>query len=281
MQAAARTFSLSGLVVLLLLLGTLTGCALSSETSVTGSVPASSLAGPAPSATRTSLPTTGTTPPLPSTTTTSLKLAVVVERVRPSVVGVRAVLSRSSTRIVEAVGTGVVYSRDGLIVTNNHVITGERSRPSTQITVRLASGRRLRATLVGRDPGRDLALLRVGARRLTPARFRTDLGGLLPGDPVLALGDSSYLERPVTSGKVLTVLTDVALAQIPDLRRLILADAPIAQGNSGGPLVDAQARVIGINVGMPVEHDVAARGEVAIPADIVVQTVQRLLAAGG
>ena len=228
------------------------------------------------SATTTSI-ARGTTTTLAPTTTTSLSPAQVAARLRPSVVGVRVVLDRTADQVVNAVGTGVVFRKDGLIVTNNHVVTGQRREAGSEVWVTLSSGRRLQATVVGRDPDTDLALLRVELDTLVPALFRTDLSRLAPGDPVVALGNAEYLERPVTSGRVTAILEGTAIAQVPGLERFIQADAPIAQGNSGGPLADAQGRVIGINVGIPLHGDeVETPGEVAIPADVVVETATRL-----
>lgn len=230
------------------------------------------------SSTSTTLPTTT----LPATTTTSLTVEQVAERLRPSVVGVRVVVGRSEDQTVSAVGTGVVFSKDGLVVTNNHVVTGQGREAGSEVWITLSTGRRLQADLVGRDPDTDLAVLRVGPVRLVPALFRTDLTALTRGDPVVAVGNAEYLERPVTSGRVTALLNDVSIAQIPGLERFIQADAPIAQGNSGGPLADAQGRVIGINVGIPLrEGEVLTAGGVAIPADVVVEAVRKIIEAEG
>ena len=143
-------------------------------------------------------------------------------------------------------GTGVVLTADGLVMTNAHVI-----EQSDRITVRTFDGATFRAALVGSEPDRDLAVIRMdGARRLHPA----DLGSseaLLVGEPVIAIGNALNLggQPSVTTGIVSAVnrTIDGSDGRLSDL---IQTDAAINPGNSGGPLVDASGQVVGINTAL-------------------------------
>jgi serine protease Do len=127
-------------------------------------------------------------------------------------------------------GSGVIWSTDGLIVTNAHVATAER------LHAELADGRRLEAQLIARDPRRDLALLKVNACNLVALESR-DLSNLRAGEAVLALG------YPM-GGDAVTV--GVLHAATRDAHWLT-ADIRVAPGNSGGPLCDVHGRLVGIN----------------------------------
>ena len=127
-----------------------------------------------------------------------------------------------------AVGSGVIWHPDGLILTNAHVARGD-------VAVALWDGRVLAARLVARDVRRDLAALVVSDAGL-PAAEIGDSGGLRVGELVVAVGNPLGLVRALTAG--LVHATD---------RRLIQADLRLAPGNSGGPLADARGRVVGLN----------------------------------
>ncbi len=271
----------------------LAGCSLSGM--VPSSIPGSSTTTDASRTTQSSGPPTTRTTARPQTTaaasstslrptktsTTAVHLtsgsaATVARKLKPSVVGVTAVLSQSRTETVEAVGTGVIYSATGLIITANHVITGESTTPAKRLTVTLPSGSVVAATLVGRDPTTDIAVLRVRTRGLHPALFRTDLSGLAPGDFVVALGNVKVLAHPVTSGHVTAFLHDVKYEGLSGVHETIESSAPLAHGNSGGPLVDAEGRVVGLNVA----ELLGTKTGVTLPADLVIKVVRRLIGAG-
>jgi serine protease Do len=127
-----------------------------------------------------------------------------------------------------AVGAGVVWHPDGLILTNAHVAAGD-------VTVVLADGEARRARLVARDVRRDLAALVVDATDLPAARIG-DSGALRVGELVLAVGNPLGLVRALSAGLVHAVGP-----------RAIHADLRLAPGNSGGPLADAQGHVVGLN----------------------------------
>jgi serine protease Do len=154
--------------------------------------------------------------------------AAVAERVCLSVVEVRLP--------GRGVGAGTVWRPDGTILTNHHVVPGERAE------VRLAGGRIFPAYVVARDPQNDLAVLRVPASDL-PAATIGDARALRVGELVLAVGHPFGLRGAVTVG----VVSETLWQDPGGSRELIRADVLLGPGNSGGPLTDALGRVVGIN----------------------------------
>jgi Do/DeqQ family serine protease len=137
-------------------------------------------------------------------------------------------------------GSGVIVDPAGYILTNNHVIENAQD-----ITVRLSDSRKFRATLVGRDPKTDLAVLKVEAPAPLPTAELGDSERLRVGQWVVAIGNPFGLDRTVTVGIVsATARTRVGVATYENF---IQTDASINPGNSGGPLLNLDGRVIGIN----------------------------------
>ena len=132
-------------------------------------------------------------------------------------------------------GAGVVWRRGGLVVTNAHVATGPRSE------VVLPEGRSVQARLIARDPRRDLALLSTPADELEPA-LHADARGLRPGELVVALGHPLGVAYAAALGVV-----HRAPSGATGPAGWLHADIRLAPGNSGGPLADASARVVGVN----------------------------------
>lgn len=145
----------------------------------------------------------------------------------------RAALVRVGVRGVFGVGSGIIVHPEGLILTNAHVIRGE------PIWVRLADGRQLPARVLGRDPTGDLAALLVDAGGLPALELAA--GEPAPGSLVLALGHPWGVEAAASFGVVTGVAADEAG------REWVLVNLRLRPGNSGGPLVDADGRVVGIN----------------------------------
>ena len=157
-------------------------------------------------------------------------------------------------------GSGTIWGRDGLVVTNSHVVPSDRAEVVTH------DGSRLAARLVARDPSRDLALLRVDARFEATAEAR-DTKSLRVGELVFAMGNPWGEPGVLTRGIVVakgpaTVENDVPLDEA------IRADVRLAPGNSGGPLADAAGRVAGIS------SMIAGGMAIAVPADAVVDFVE-------
>jgi len=147
---------------------------------------------------------------------------------------------RQPERVVRSLGSGVIVSRDGLILTNNHVIAG-----ASRISVTLADGRRFTdAQVVGADPATDLALLRIRASNLPTIKWG-DSRALEVGDWVLAVGNPYGLSQTVTAGIVSAKgRRDVGISVYEDF---IQTDAAINPGNSGGALVNIRGELVGIN----------------------------------
>jgi S1-C subfamily serine protease len=194
-----------------------------------------------------------TVSPLPAIDPGADPIVQVVERVRPAVVNVRSEFSQG-----QGEGTGFIIRRDGVIVTNDHVVD-----PAVSITVITSDGKRFQARAIGGDREADLAVLKIDSRGLPTVRLG-DSDRLDLGESVVALGFALGLEGgpSVTSGIVsATGRTITAGDQSGGPQRryedLIQTDAAINPGNSGGPLVDLSGQVVGINTaGVP-----AAQGE--------------------
>lgn len=204
---------------------------------------------------------------------TSEDVSSLSNKLGPSVVGVEAVISTTKSQVLESVGTGIVYSTTGYIVTNNHVVIKEDGTPSKSIKVTLSSGKKYTAIIVARDPSTDIAVLHVSARNLKPASLRTDLSDLAPGDQVVAIGNSNVLSAPVTTGQVIKLVEHPRLEGLVGLTQVIESSVPLANGNSGGPLADAYGEVIGMNTAKITSEGTA----LSIPASLVVKIVNQLL----
>jgi serine protease Do len=148
------------------------------------------------------------------------------------------------------VGAGAIWQKDGLIITNAHVILGRRGQVSNALSVTLYDGQEYPARLVAYDVQRDLAALRidiskVDATQLSPVEIG-DSRHLHPGDLVLALGFPWGIKGGATSGVVIG-----SGSQLPELgdnqREWIAASLHLRPGHSGGPMVDSRGRVVGIN----------------------------------
>ncbi|MGC8970893.1 MAG: S1C family serine protease [bacterium] len=168
----------------------------------------------------------------------------VAEKVGPSVVNISTVsIVQYFFQAVptEGAGSGVIISKDGYIITNNHVIEGARS-----IRVTLGDGKTLEGKLIGRDPFTDLAVIKVDADNLPYARL-ADSDKLRVGQIAIAIGNPFGLGKTVTAGIVSALDRSIQPEQGTLIERLIQTDAAINPGNSGGALVSSNGEVIGIN----------------------------------
>jgi serine protease Do len=177
-------------------------------------------------------------------------LTAVVAAVRDSVVTITSegFSSRGFAQIPSSgVGSGVVLTADGYILTNKHVVAGSQS-----LTVELADGRQFPATIVQQSADKDLALIKVDATGLTPATIG-DSSALQVGQTAIAIGSplGTFTETVTkgilsATGRTITV-RDEQTGRSDTLTGLLQTDAAINPGNSGGPLLDENGRVIGIN----------------------------------
>ncbi len=196
---------------------------------------------PEPTATPTPIPTPRHTHTQPEA---GLPATEVVRMIAPSVVRiVTGIDTGGQTLSPVGLGTGVIIDADGHVLTNNHVIEGIED-----ITVTLYDGSALDAEVIGRDRHTDLAVIRIPAEGLHPAPLG-DSSTLLVGQDVIAIGHALGLRgAPTVSKGVVSALGRAIGAESGvTLVDLIQTDASINMGNSGGPLVSAQAEVVGIN----------------------------------
>ncbi|MBV8702876.1 MAG: trypsin-like peptidase domain-containing protein, partial [Acetobacteraceae bacterium] len=140
---------------------------------------------------------------------------------------------------VEARGSGFIVNPDGLIITNNHVVKDAR-----RVEVTLDSGEKLTAKVVGTDPRTDIAVLKVETSKALPYLQLGDSKDVQPGQWVIAIGNPFGLSESVSAGIVSAVGRSIGAGPYD---QFIQIDAPINQGNSGGPLVTQDGRVVGMN----------------------------------
>jgi serine protease Do len=174
------------------------------------------------------------------------------ERLRRSTVQIR------DSRQARGIGSGVIFSADGAILTNAHVATGDRAQ------VELWDGRELSARVTSRDPRRDLAFLQAPASDLPVATFG-DSSRLRVGELVIAIGNPLGFAGALTTGVVHAVGPLAGLGR----RKWVQASVRLAPGNSGGPLADAEGRVVGINT------MIAGGLALAVPSNTVAEFHQR------
>jgi putative serine protease PepD len=233
---------------------------------------------------------------LPATTTSSTTssgaegtdVSAVVQKVLPSVVQVNVTLQNG-----EGIGSGVILSSDGKILTNNHVVADAQT-----VTVTLSDGRTVDARVLGTDPSSDLALIQAeGVSGLTAAKFGNS-DTVKVGDEVIAIGSPGGLQGTVTTGIVSALDRKVTVSEDEQQQspfpftqqgsggttsyQAIQTDAAINQGNSGGPLFNSAGEVIGINSAMysPVSGPNGSAGSVgigfAIPSNRAQQVIDQL-----
>ena len=168
-------------------------------------------------------------------------------------------------------GSGVVVSSEGYIVTNAHVING-----ADEITVALNDGRKARATVIGSDADSDLAVIKVELDNLVPMAFRAE--PIRVGDVSLAIGNPFGVGQTVTQGIIsATGRTGIGVSSFEDF---IQTDAAINPGNSGGALVDANGALIGINTAIYSRSGGSMGIGFAIPNQIVQQVMTSLISTG-
>jgi serine protease Do len=180
-------------------------------------------------------------------------------------------------RTEQGLGSGVIISSDGYILTNNHVVDDADS-----VMVSLPTDRRdYEATVIGADPQTDVALIKIDVKGLKAVTIG-DSSKLRVGDVTLAIGNPFGLEQTVTSGIVSGLGRNNLNITGGGYENFIQTDASINQGNSGGALVDAMGRLVGINTAIQSDR---AGGNIgigfAIPSDMALDIVQRLLDGGG
>ena len=171
----------------------------------------------------------------------SAAVSGIVERVGPAVVRVET-RQTSGGRRRGGVGSGVILSPDGLILTNSHVVAG-----ANVIALADTEGRTTDAQLLGDEPDTDLALIRANAARDLPAARLGDSGRLRRGQLVAAIGNPLGFEWTVTAGVISALGRTLPTGSGRMIEDVIQTDAALNPGNSGGPLVASSGEVVGIN----------------------------------
>jgi S1-C subfamily serine protease len=165
----------------------------------------------------------------------------VVEAVSPSVVHVQVRGSRQG-RVAQGSGSGTILSPDGIVLTNNHVVEG-----ASAIELALTDDRRFAARVLGRDPDTDIAVLRAETSDRLPAARLGNSKKIKPGQIAIAIGNPLGFESTVTAGIVSAVGRSLRAQNGRLIGDVIQTDAALNPGNSGGPLVNSRAEVIGVN----------------------------------
>jgi serine protease DegS len=175
-------------------------------------------------------------------------------------------------RLQTSLGSGVIVSRDGYILTNFHVIDG-----ADEIQIGLQTGETIRAQVVGHDADTDLAVLKIDETNLTPIPFG-ESEPLAVGDVVLAIGNPFGVGQTVTMGIVSA--TGRSQLGISPLENFIQTDAAINPGNSGGALINAYGQLIGINTAIFSKSGASHGIGFAIPAHIARDVLQQIIQSG-
>lgn len=196
-----------------------------------------------------------------------------VQKVRPAVVSVFQLRRDffSGNQVQAGIGSGVIISNDGYIVTNNHVIEG-----ADAVVVKLQDGSTHEANIVGADRPSDLALLKINATDLPFAELG-DSAGLVQGEWVFAIGAPLGIENTLSVGVVSALNRDLpADGDSYPLVGAIQTDAAINQGNSGGPLANVHGQVVGINTAILSPTGGSIGLGFAIPAKQVLRFVEQI-----
>jgi len=202
--------------------------------------------------------------------------------VSPSVVFVTNTLVRRqlfSMNVMETPrgsGTGLIWDKDGLIVTNYHVILG-----ANRIIITLESGNSFDAEVVGTAPEKDIALLRIQApgETLKPINLG-DSNDLSVGRKVLAIGNPFALDTTLTVGVVSALGREIKAANNRTIKNVIQTDAAINPGNSGGPLLNSSGQLVGVNTAIYSPSGASAGIGFAIPVNTVRNLIPQLLEYG-
>ena len=198
------------------------------------------------------------------------KLVSASKKSIPSVVTVISSQNKSFSNIKNGIGSGVIFSDDGYIVTNLHIISGD------EIYVKLDNGKNLPASIIGVDQNTDIAILKIiPDEKLIPINF-ADSDELRIGDEVLAIGNPYGIGISVSNGIISATGRDYGNPYL----QLIQTDAAINPGNSGGALINANGNLVGINSKIFSRTGAYQGIGFAIPSNLVVQIATQLIKFG-
>jgi S1-C subfamily serine protease len=215
-----------------------------------------------------------------ASTSESLSVSEIYEQAYQGVVEITSISSQASPlggeERAQGQGSGFVFDTDGHIVTNDHVVEG-----AERVTVRLADGSTYDGTVVGTDPSTDLAVVKVDAP--SSALHPLELGdstALSVGEAVVALGSPFGLENTATSGIVSALNREMTSPNNFTISNSIQTDAAINHGNSGGPLLNSAAQVIGVNTQIKSDSGGSDGIGFAIPSSTVASIVPQIISSG-
>ena len=207
-------------------------------------------------------------------------IAAVYERVKDGVVEVQTSAGGSGDNPFGgrggATGSGFVIDEQGHIVTNQHVVGGADSA-----VVRFSDGSEVDADIVGTDPSTDIAVLDVArpSARLTPLSFAGDIS-LQVGDSVIAIGSPFGLEGTLTTGVISALGREITSPNGFEIENVVQTDAALNQGNSGGPILDAEGRVVGVAAQIRSESGGSDGIGYAVPGDTAQRVSRELIEDG-
>jgi S1-C subfamily serine protease len=203
----------------------------------------------------------------------------IVEKVTPSVVNIGIAVKQKdifgNERVAEGVGSGIIYSSDGYIITNNHV-----AGDAFELNVTLADGTSYPARLIGTSPETDIAVIKIDAKNLEASSFAL-IEDQSVGDFVMAVGSPFGIQQTVTTGIISGKNRNIpAPSDQSPIVDLIQTDAAINPGNSGGPLVNIHGDVIGVNTLIFSLSGASAGIGFAIPSDTAINIAKQIIAFG-
>ena len=212
----------------------------------------------------------------PSAGSDNFDVAAVARAVLPSIVRIDVSGQGALGQTQEGTGSGVIYTADGYIVTNNHVVEGE-----SNFQVTLADGTQLPARVIGTAaPAVDIAVIKVDKTGMRAAVFGST-GAVEVGQLAVAIGSPFGLQGSVTAGVISALHRNISLDPTTRFTDAIQTDAPINPGNSGGALADSQGRVVGINTAILSGGSGGSVGVgFAIPVDIVRKVADQIIRTG-
>lgn len=220
-----------------------------------------------------------------SSSGTQSSIASIVQAALPSVVEVKVEGSAESqqspfplpvpTPRVQGLGSGWVFDDAGHVVTNEHVVNG-----AEKVTVVFQDGTEVPARVVGTDPSTDVAVLELEEERESSPLPLGSTSSLQLGDTVIAIGSPLGLQGTVTAGIVSGLGRDIQAPNRFTIDGAVQTDAALNHGNSGGPLLDASGRVVGMNAQIASETGANSGIGYAIPVETVKQIADELIASG-
>ena len=175
-------------------------------------------------------------------------------------------------RKTQSLGSGFIIDKDGIIITNNHVVQSAEG-----IFVKLTNGKEYEAKVLGTDPTSDIAVIKINTKDNLKAVTFADSDKARVGDWVIAIGNPFGLGGTVTAGIISARNRDISLGKYDDF---IQTDAPINQGNSGGPLFNIKGEVVGINSAILSNSGGSVGIGFAIPANFAKNVIKQITETG-